>query len=95
MSTWEERMAQKAAARKPVESWSWPERNENDEAAIAQQVPNWTPEAIAAQVVLGCACVGPPPGCTLCYCHLRNEAIARAEGEPCRWHGCEEAWLAK
>jgi len=80
-------MAERAAARKLIaaaqEEIELTRRNEHDEAAIARAAE----DAIEDAAPFACACVGPPPGCTLCYCHIRAEARARAEGRPCGW--CE------
>jgi hypothetical protein len=39
----------------------------------------------ATEVSIGCACIGGPEGCSLCFCHIRAEAEARVLEVPCRW----------
>jgi len=57
----------------------------HNQAAIDAQV-SWLEEhGIPDLTGIGCACVGPTRPCTLCGCHIREEALARIEGRPCQW----------
>ena len=57
------------------------ELNAADEQAITDAIATYHPVPSG----LACACVGAPPGCTICYCHIHSEAEARIKAEPCRW----------
>ena len=91
MTTWEERMSARAAARQAaaVAEQEEPEApgtpTAEDEAAIERASAELTPEQAAGRCGYACACLGPPPNCTLCYCHISAEAIARVLGRQCAW----------
>jgi hypothetical protein len=78
-------MSRRAALRRKVqeaELYRPPERGPADEEAIRREMANVTPRESDA---IACACVGPPDGCVLCYCHIHEEARARVEGRACGW----------
>jgi hypothetical protein len=56
---------------------------ESDWAAVAAEVPEWTPEAIAkfrSEPPIACACIGPiSRERHRCGCWIRSEAIRQAE----------------
>jgi hypothetical protein len=92
VTTWEQRMSQRAAERRAIteadHGWTPPPRNELDELAIRERasVLREHPEWRQRTVDWACACVGPlSRGQTLCGCHVHEEALAAIEDRECRW----------
>lgn len=67
------------------------DRTPNDERYLAKQFVEMTNEELVYYLTplnqeWACACVGSPPGCSKCFCHLNHELRARLNNvNICAW----------
>lgn len=72
-----------------------------DEEAVARRLAQVTPEERAAvlsgmEFNIACACAGGPPGCTLCFCQIREKAydiIRNDQAGLTEQHECDQERL--